>query len=164
MVRRDIKLRSYQARVCERLVRMLMDYEDNDGVKIFEQFKGHIFYNAKKSTPTYPAMYVFVDGGSRDPLAIKRQDWWNIEVKVFMYTKDPSENSMDDHYLWTEGLDRVCRINPHWYIDGEEDLGIHKGDLQNWEYEFAYGEKFVFSETEATINVSRKQCLANKIS
>lgn len=163
-VTREIKLSSYQSKVCERLVRMLMAYDDNEGVKIFEQFKGSIFYNAKRSTPTYPVMYVFVESGSREPLAIKRQDWWAVNVKVFFYTKDPSENSMDDHYKWVEGLDRVCRVNPRWHIDGEEDLAIHKGDLETWSLTFDYGESFVISETEATVTVRTKLCLANQIS
>jgi len=161
---REIKLQSYQSKVCERLVRMLMDYQDNEGVKIFEQFKGQIFYNYKKSTPTYPAMSINVSSGNRDPLAIKRQDWWNITITVFFVTKDPSENSMDDHYKWIEGLDRVCRVNPRWHIDGEPDLAIHKGDLESWSLEFGSGKSYVMSETEATVNVKTKLCLAKQIS
>ena len=145
---------------------MLFDYEDNDGVKIFQQFKGKVFYNAKLSIPTskYPALFIFVDDGNREPFAIKRQDWWLINVKVMIYTLDPSENSMDDHYKWIEGIDRVCRVNPRWVLDGEEDLQVHKGDLENWAYEFARGDNFVVSETDATVTVMTKLCLANQIS
>ena len=145
---------------------MLFAYEDNNGVKIFEQFKGKVFYNAKLSIPTskYPAMFIFVDDGSREPLAIKRQDWWIINVKVMIYTLDHSENSMDDHYKWVEGIDRVCRVNPRWVLDGEEDLRIHKGDLETFTYDFARGDNFVVSETDATVGVRTKLCLANQIS
>ena len=145
---------------------MLMDYEDNDGNKIFQQFKGKVYYNAKLSIPTskYPAMFIFVDDGSREPFAIKRTDWWIINVKVMIYTLDHSENSMDDHYKWVEGIDRVCRVNPRWVISGEEDLHIHKGDLEAFTYDFARGDNFVVSETDATVTVRTKLCLANQIS
>ena len=154
----------YQGEVVKRLIQLMMDYEDNQGIKIFEQFKGHIFYNPKRSTPTYPAMFIFVGSGNREPLAIKRQDWWNIDIKVYFYTKDPTETSMNDHYKWIEGLDRVCRVNPRWDLDGEPDLAIHKGDLETWNFDFTYGDNFVISETEATVTVRTKVCLANQIS
>jgi len=163
---RELKYDSYQSKVVKRLVEMLMEYEDNHGNKIFEQFKGNIFYNTKKSIPDtrYPALFIFVDSGSREPFGIKRQDIWNLPVKVMLYTLDRSENDMDDHYKWIEGLDRVCRVNPRWHLDGKEDLSIHKGDLDSWAYNFAFGDNFVISETDATVNVMTKMCLANQIS
>jgi len=143
-----------------------MDYEDNDGVKIFEKFKGRMFYNAKKSIPStkYPALFVYIEGGSREPFGIKRQDMWNLNLKVMIYTLDHSENDMDDHYKYVEGLDRVCRVNPRWFITGADDLQIHKGDLETFAFNFAFGENFVISETDATVAVSTKLCLANQIS
>lgn len=163
---REMKYDSYQSKVCKRLLEMLMNYTDNNGVKIFERFKGHIFYNAKKSIPTsnYPALFIFVDTGNREPFGIRRQDLWNINIKVYFYTLDHSENSMDDHYKWVEGLDRVCRINPRWHISGKEDLSIHKGDLNDYNFDFAFGDNFVISETEADVIVMTKLCLANQVS
>ena len=145
---------------------MLIAYEDNDGVKIFEQFKGHIYYNAKLSIPTskYPAMFVYIADVSREPFAIKRTDWWNITVKVLLYTLDHSENDMDYHYKWTEGIDRVFRVNPRMHLDGDEDLSIHKGDLESSIFNFAFGDNFVISETDATVMIKTKLCLANQIS
>ena len=163
---RQIKLNSYQSKVCERALQMLMAYEDNEGVKIFEQFKGKIFYNSKLSVPTskYPALFIYVGDVSREPFAIKRQDWWNINLKIMMYTLDHSENDMDIHYKWVEGLDRVFRTNPRMHLDGEEDLSIHKGDVESVSYNFAFGDSFVISETDATITVKTKLCLANQMS
>ena len=163
---REMRYSSYQSRVCKRLLEMLMAYEDNDGNKIFEQFKGHIYYNAKLSIPEskYPALFIFIDNTTRDPFAIKRTDWWEMQVKVMLYTLDHSENDMDDHYKWAEGIDRVCRVNPRWVLDGGEDLQIHKGDMENVSFNFAFGENFVISETDATVAVRTKLCLAKQIS
>jgi len=154
----------YQGEVVKRLIQLMMDYTDNQGIKIFEQFKGHIYLNPILSAPTYPAMSINVSSGNREPLAIKRQDWWNLNLTVFFVTKDPSENSMNDHYKWIEGLDRVCRVNPRWDLDGEPDLAIHKGDLETWNFTFDHGDSFIISETEATVTVRTKVCLANQIS
>ena len=163
---REMKLDSYLSQCCERIIKMLMEYQDLHGVKIFEPFKGKIFYNAKLSIPTskYPAMFVYVGDVSREPFAIKRTDWWNINFKVLLYTLDHSENDMDNHYKWTEGADRVFRTNPRMHITGEADLSIHKGDLENISYNFAFGDNFVISESELTITVKTKLCLANQIS
>jgi hypothetical protein len=145
---------------------MVMEYSDNDGKKIFEQFKGKIFYNAKLSIPTskYPALFVYVGDISREPFALKRQDWWVINFKFLLYTLDHSENDMDDHYKWAEGLDRVFRLNPRMHLTGEEDLGIHKGDVESVAFNFAFGDNFVISETDATITIRTKLCPANQMS
>lgn len=163
---REIKMSSYQSQICKRILEFLMSYEDNEGVKIFEQFKGHIFYNMKQSIPKayFPALFIYVDGGSREPFGIKRQDWWVLDVKVMIYTKDETENDMDDHYKWVEGIDRVCRTNPRLHIDGSADLSVHKADLENWTFDFAHGDEFLISETDATIGIRTKMCLANQVS
>ena len=163
---REIKMSSWQSKVCQRFINMIMTYEDNNGVKIFEKFKSRIYYNAKKSIPSskYPAMFVFFDGGNREPFGIRRQDWWMSNLKVIIYTLDHSENDMDDHYKWTEGIERVCRLNPRWVLEGDEDLSIHKGDLESFSYDFAFGDNFVISETDHTIGLRLKLCPANQIS
>lgn len=160
------KDKSYQTKVCNRILELLMAYKTNEGERIFEKFKGNIFLNAKQSIPSskYPALFIFIAEGSREPLAIKRQDWWNLTVKVMIYTLDHSENDMDDHYIWAEGLDRVFRVNPRATIEGKEDLQIHKADLQDWKFNFAFGDEFLISETEATVAIKTKLCLANQIS
>ena len=163
---REIKKTSYQSKVCERILELLMAYEDNEGVKFFQVFKGSVFYNAKLSLPTsnYPIMSIYIASGSRDPFALKRQDWWVMNVNVSILTLDHSENDMDFHYKCIEGIDRVCRVNPHLHIEGKADIGVHKADLEDWNYSFARGDKAIISESESTIGVMRKQCLANQIS
>lgn len=163
---REIKLTSYQSKVAQRIVELLMDFEDNNGVKFFEQFKGNIFYNAKQSIPEskYPALFVYDDGLTREPFGIKRQDWWVMDYKILIYTLDHSENDMDFHYKCVEAVDRVCRENPRMHIAGKEDLSIHKGDVEDASYEFAFGDNFVISETEMSIGIRTKVCLANQLS
>lgn len=163
---REIKLNSYQSKVCERVLELLMAYQDNDGIKLFEQFKGHIFYKAKLSIPTskYPAMFLSIDSVTREPMGIKRQDWWIMNLKISLYTLDHSENDMDFHYKCVEGIDRVCRVNPHLHIAGKDDLSIHKADLEDASYDFLYGDSVVISESESTIGIRTKLCLANQIS
>lgn len=163
---REIKLNSYQSKVCERFLELLMAYKDNDGVNLFEQFKGHVFYKAKLSIPTskYPAMFLVIDGVTREPMGIKRQDWWIMNLRVVIYTLDHSENDMDFHYKCIEGIDRVCRVNPHLHIDGKTDLSIHKADLEDAVYDFSFGDGFVISESESTVGIRTKLCLANQIS
>lgn len=163
---REIKNDSYMSKCVERVVKLLMDYTDLHGDKIFEQFKGKIFYNTKLSIPTskYPALFVYIGDVSREPFGIKRQDLWNINVRLLLYTLDHSENDMDIHYKWVEGIDRVFRVNPRMHITGDIDLGIHKGDLESASFNFAFGDNFVISETDATITIKTKLCLANQIS
>lgn len=163
---REMKYKSYQSKVCKRVLELLMAYEDNDGVKIFEIFKGKVTYNAKKSIPEskYPNLAIYCQNVTRDPFAIKRQDLWNINVKVVIYTMDASENDMDDIYKWAEGIDRVCRVNPRLHLEGSEDLSINKADLEDASYEFAFGDNFIISEMEANMKVQTKLCLANQIS
>lgn len=143
---------------------MLLEYEDCDSVKIFKQFKGR-FYNARKTIPTskYPAIFVHVESVARESFGIRRQDLWNMTVKVMLYTLDHSENDMNDHYAWVQGIDRVCRENPHLALTGGDDLSIQKADLETAAYNFAHGENFMISETDATIIAQTKLCLANKI-
>lgn len=163
---REIKLTSYQSKVCERILELLMAYEDNEGVKLFEVFKGKVFYNAKLSIPTskYPSMSIHISDLSREPFAIKRQDWWIMNVKVMIYTLDHSENDMNFHYKCIEGIDRVCRVNPHLHITGKPELSIHKADLEDAIFNFAFGDNAIISESESTIGVRTKLCLANQIS
>lgn len=163
---REIKLSSYQSKVCERLLELLMEYEDNEGVKFFQIFKGKVFYNAKLSIPTskYPSLSIHISDLSREPLAIRRTDWWVMSIKVIVYTLDHSENDMDFHYKCVEGIDRVCRVNPHLHIDGKPDLSIHKADLEDASFTFAFGDKAIISESESTVVVRTKLCLASQIS
>ena len=158
----------YQAKVLERIVALLLEYEDNDNVKIFKAFQdsGGIFYNAKKSIPTsrYPALWIWDTSVGRESFGIKRQDWWVLDIKILMFTYDNSENDMNLHYKWVEGIDRVCRTNPHLHKAGGDDLGIHKADLEDASYQFAFEGNFVISETECSIPVRTKMCLANQIS
>lgn len=161
---RTIKLSSYQSQVCARLLKLLLEYEDCNDEKIFEQFKGK-FYNAKQTIPDskFPAIFIYISSADRQPFGIRRQDLWNLTVKVQMYTLDHAENDMNQHYAWVQGLDRVCRENPHLFIDGDDDLSIQKADLETAAYDFASGDEFLVSETDATVMVQTKLCLANKI-
>lgn len=152
---------SYQSKLLKRLWDLMLPYENDASIKIFEKFKG-VYYNARKSLPDqrFPAVFLYVDSIGRDPFAIKRTDWWMVRATVVFYTKDHNENSMDQHYLWVEGLDRVCRVNPR--LGGIS--GVHKTDLDDVDYTFGYGKVYVMSETKCTVNIRTKLCLAKKLS